>query len=146
MQTVFYILMAIIFVGILIYGFTKIFEVNNEITETERIEIKNLILDGYDYCEDPLNLGGEYTQNIKNKKFNTICLISDTESKSSKYYQEFENIILGGDNAILIDSSINFEDTDLDTFFKRSKIIDSFKIDNLIEESTCMTDKITIIC
>jgi hypothetical protein len=78
-QTIFYILMAIAFVAILIFGINKLFSTGETINERERIEIKNNLKDYFNFCQDPLNKGAKRTFQYNNPKFNTICIVTDVE-------------------------------------------------------------------
>ncbi|MDA3855832.1 MAG: hypothetical protein PF569_06220 [Candidatus Woesearchaeota archaeon] len=74
-ETLFYVFMAIIFVWILIFGFQKIFLVQDVLNENDRIEIMNDIKDSIEYCDDPLNKGTVKVIDFKNNFFNSMCLV-----------------------------------------------------------------------
>lgn len=52
--------MGLFMAWILIFGYQKIFLIQDQLSETERVEIKNKIKETYEYCNDPLN-----SQNVK---------------------------------------------------------------------------------
>ena len=75
-QTFFYIFMAIVFIAILFYGFQKIFDLQEQVPEQERIILKNDLHNALDYCSVPLNKGSVKTIKFTSSSFNTVCLIS----------------------------------------------------------------------
>lgn len=74
-EALFYVFMAIIFVWILIFGFQKIFFVQEQLSEQDRIEIIKGIKESIEYCDDPLNADNVKVIEFNNIFFNSMCLI-----------------------------------------------------------------------
>ena len=91
MSIVFYVLMSIIFTGILIYGTSKIFFIEEQIDIQENFELKEDLKKIFTFCEDPLNKG-----NIKTFEFKTdLNLIVKTNKKElEKSDFEKHNILI----------------------------------------------------
>lgn len=83
MQTFFMILMGIFFVWILIFGYNQIINVKTQISDQEKLFLKNEIKDALEYCNEPLNKGSSKVFEFKSKEFNGICLIGDNNFDTS---------------------------------------------------------------
>lgn len=131
-NVIFFILMAIIFVGILIFGFNKIFFLKEQISEQERIEIKIKLKNLFEFCDEPLNRGSFKKEKIKSDLFNGIYLLGDDllnpNFDMSNFPQELKTIKETGDNIVLFKSKFKTENDKI--IFIDFNIIDSFKIEN----------------
>jgi len=145
-QTLFFILMAFIFVWIIVFGFQKLFLVQDHLTNQEQLEIKSQLKAAFEYCEDPLNRDNFKIFKIKGSKFNSVCLLptdpdefisfltSDDfigvtfdQSIQSRLYNDVVNLIEGGDNVILFDTEFG-KQGNLHVA-KGYDLIDSFGVD-----------------
>jgi len=137
-QTIFYILMTIVFVGILIFGFQKLFDVEKTLSEQERIEIKQYIKTSFDYCEDPLNKGNFKTFEIKNNLFNTICILGEDIKDSGNQYNKYEDFVKlyeAEQNVVMFDTSYKKSVDEIE--FVDYMIIDSMRIDSKLAQTKC---------
>lgn len=152
-QTLFYILMVLIFVGILAFGFQKFFLVQGELSKQELQEVKLEIQDILSSCDDPLNKGNIYTKEIKNDKFNTVCMLSGDGDQIKNYFESLDFLVIqdaqviddivkdgisikvGGDNVVLLRMSMvllkegryslaNYDI--LDSFYVNSELTECF--------------------
>lgn len=140
-QTIFYILMAFFMVWILVFGYQKLFIIQDYLSDSERLEITAKLQELYKYCDDPLNSKNVQYYKIKNKNFNGICLLGD-DFMSSQYasYYGFSEVFDSGMNAVVINTNFRasvsgvFELVDYD-------IVDSFKLDvESISDTFCNFD------
>lgn len=134
-QTIFFILMAIIFVTILIFGFQKMFEVEKNLSEQERIEIKKYMKDSFEYCEDPLNSGNFKTFEIKNNLINVICILGEDAETKYVNYPDFLQLYSTKQKVIMLDTSFKIENGE--HIFTNYFIVDSIKLDTDMPESKC---------
>ena len=73
----FYILMAVVFTGILIFSLSQIDNLN-KISKVKNIEeVKEEILDVITFCDDPLKKGSRKVFYIKANGFNEICFFGN---------------------------------------------------------------------
>lgn len=77
-QVIFFIMMAIIFIWILIFGFQQLFLVEETLSETELVSIENDLEAAFSYCEDPLNRGNFRTFTFDSPSFNAVCILGPT--------------------------------------------------------------------
>lgn len=75
-NTIFYIMMSLFMAGILVFGFNKMFLVQDVLSEQERIEVKADIVSALEYCADPLNSGNIKNIEVKHNLFNSMCVVS----------------------------------------------------------------------
>ena len=122
MNTIFYILMAIMFVWILFFGYNQITNTAQVISEKDRVEIQMKIKNTLEYCTDPLNRGSFSVVNVDNSRIGAVCLL-DGSNTFDGYIDDFGIIFDGGDNVALMDFSGN--------------IVSSFSADYDIQEGMC---------
>lgn len=130
--------MAILFVTILIFGYSKLFLVTEVISENERLDIINKITIALEYCEDPLNKGSKRIINFKHKDINSFCLLNSNleDIENSNLILDLETIYETGDNVVLL--NLNQE---------KYNILASFKVDKDFKNSYCSDIKnFEIIC
>lgn len=126
-QTFFFILMSIFFVWIIIFGFKQITNINEQISEQEKVLITKDIKKALEYCSDPLNKGTSKSIEISHKEITQICIINKTKvipliiTDTSKVTP----LTLAGDNVIL---------------FKNLQPTGSFFIDINIKDSQCWSN------
>lgn len=133
-ETFFYILMSIVFIWILFFGYQKIFMVQDQISEQDRIEVLNGLKDSFEYCEDPLNRGNVKVVEINGGKYNSLCVID----KNFNFTWDGLNISIVRDDMKSIRDTLAEQERVLvlmDTVFvgnelKRFNIVSSFKIDS----------------
>ncbi len=137
-QTFFFILMSILMIWIIYFGISKMVLVNNTISEQERIDTKNELKIGFEYCTDPLNKGSYKTIEIKSNKINGVCAFTDSinSSLNINLQKELKKINESGNNVAL---------------FSGTNIIDSFKIEGdynfcLFREENGKKFKVKINC
>ncbi len=126
----FYILMGIFFIGILVFGFSKIFMIQNVLSDQELLDIKQSIKSDFEYCSDPLNSGNIKIIDIKTNKFDGIYLVGKSilSEKDNEIFSELKNIYQGGDNVVLFTVDKIIEDNDR-TVMSGFNVIGSLKID-----------------
>jgi len=138
------ILVGIIFVTILIFGYHRINDVNNLISNKEIIEYKKQFKAINDYCNEPLNNGNIKKFIIKNKNIDMICLIG----KDYNTYSLFNNnnnidnikILYDEHNQVFFANSIKKDDL-------KFEIIESLSIGDYKGKSICfksLNNKINI--
>lgn len=76
-QTLFYILMAFIFVWIIVFGIQQIAGIGDQLSETERLEIRSDIQSNFEYCENPLNDGAKRTVEFSHNAFDIVCIVGE---------------------------------------------------------------------
>jgi len=117
METFFFILMMLLMIWIIYFGISKLFLVNDTISEQERIDIKNQLKKGFEYCDDPLNAGSFKTIEINSNMINGVCVFTnDINSGNNKLDNELNLVKKGGNNIALINGN---------------NIIDSFKVESI---------------
>ena len=109
-QTFFFILMGICFIWILFFGYKQIANVNDQLSEQERIEIENELKHALEYCNEQLNRGSVKIQKISSQQIDGLC-ISGTPTPPLLTTDEAKTILSAGDNVIL---------------FKNKQIVGSF--------------------
>jgi len=114
-QTFFFILMSMMMIGIILFGLSKLFLVNDTISEQDRIDTKNALKTGFSYCEDPLNAGSYKSVNINSKMIGMVCILGDTINSG--------NLELDAQLQIAKDSGNNI------VLINQNNIIDSFKVE-----------------
>ncbi len=141
MQSIVYIMMSIFMVGIIIFGYNKIFMVNDILSEQDRGLIIQEIKQGFESCEDPLNKGNFEKIELRGNQFNSICFLGENDNSNLKSnFSELEEIFQAGDNVVLLQSTIY-----LDEFgskkFSEFNIISSFNVDLEILDTNCFFDE-----
>lgn len=136
-QTIFYILMGILFVSILIFGFQKIFSLQNTLDDQERLEIKNYMRDSFEYCEDPLNAGNFKTFEIENNGFNIICLLGEDVYEKYPDYIDFLTLYNTSQNVVIMNTDWTEDENGDYQFDNTDNIIDSIKLDSVISKTQC---------
>lgn len=144
-QTIFYILMSVVFIGILIFGFQKIFEIEKNLSDQERIEIKKYMKESFEYCEDPLNSGNFKTFKIDNNMFNVICILGEDALEKYSDYPDLLQLYDTSQNVIILDTNYIIENEEY--ILKDYFIVDSIKMDTVQSKSQCYfkDDKTKII-
>ena len=142
-NTIFYIMMGLFMVWILVFGFNKIFLVQDVLSDHERLSIKEEIKDAINYCEDPLNYGNMKIFEFKHDKFNSVCVLGDDILDDDVYSdkKEFKDIYSAGNNIILVKTKFEPDKMNNDKYiFEMYNIIDDFSIDYKIENTICWWD------
>ena len=106
-QTFFMILMGICFVWILIFGYKQITNINDQISEQDRVLITNDIKKALEYCSDPLNKGTEKVITIIHKDINGICYINSSKTLPNEiisFNLQILPIIEGNHNILLLNN------------------------------------------
>lgn len=133
-QTIFYILMALLFVWLLIFGIQKIFFVEEKMSEQKRLEIKNELKDMLDACNDPLNKGKVMNGKFSHSSFNMMCFISEGEYRNMS---QLGGIYRGGDNVVLAKGT-KIQGGSSEELKVRG-IKDSFSINYEFNETSCIS-------
>lgn len=149
-QTVFYIMMAMIFVWIMIFGFQKIFMIQGELSEQERREVTNNLKDAFEYCDDPLNKGNFQVFEVNSKLFNGVCVLGeDFDSNHPQYGSNLDWIEIkdAGKNVVLLNTEfIETQGVDadgnpeVDYSISHYAILDSFNLNFDIGDVLCWFD------
>ena len=127
-NTLFFILMGLMFIGIIYFGMSKIFFLEDEISEQEMQLLKLDIEKAITYCEDPLNKGSNRKLDVTSNKFNLVCLLDEDIVRKFGSNSDVDIIYSGGDNVILLSGFYLSED---DFTYQNYNLISSFKIDFL---------------
>ncbi len=142
-ETLFYILMAIIFAWTLMFGFNKIFDTQDILSEQERVELMRDLENSFAYCDDPLNKGSLKNFEIKNSLFNGVCVLgSDFDSSDPKYgdYDDWVEIKNANEDVIVLKTSFTKSGEEYE--LRDYVIIDSFDLDISPSKRTiCWFDK-----
>lgn len=151
-EALFYVLMAIIFVWILIFGFQKIFFVQEQLSEQERIEIKFDLRDALNECDDPLNKGNVQNLEIVSKNFNSVCVLgSDLEMSEYNIYSDLVDVRDSGDNVALVRFDF-IKNAEGNYYIDDYSVMDKLRVDFEIGETFCWNDyddgiiKVSIEC
>lgn len=150
-QTIFYIMMSMVFVWIMIFGFQKIFLIQGELSKQERSEVINDLKDAFEYCDDPLNKGNFQIFEIKSSLFNGVCVLGKDFDSSEEQYggnSDWVEIRSAGDDVILLNAEFT-EKMGVDEYGNPKKfypmshyaIIDSFYLNYDIKGIYCWFDK-----
>lgn len=139
-QTIFFIMMSVFMITIMIFGISKIFLVDEQLSEQDRIEIQEKIKNAISYCDDPLNRGNKKVFEFQNKLFNGVCIINN-EVKNNEVNMEYEylkEIYLDGDgnNIVLIKTLFQYGENEP----IEKEIISSFKVNKELSETKCWYD------
>ena len=147
METVFYILMGIVFIGLLTFGFNKIFFAQETLSNQEKEAIRMDIENAFEKCLDPLNRGSVQYEKIKHESFNAICKLGTDINETDAY----NTAIANGD---IINYNLNVEESQIlyraeynailieADYFKdgqmvNPQIIEQIKIDNDFPITEC---------
>lgn len=136
-NTLFFILMGIMFVGIIYFGLDKMFMIQDELSEQEMQLLKNDIGDAMTFCDNPLNRGSVRIVDVSSNKFNVICFLGTEYGPGDEIYDtDLYTIFQGGDNVVIIEGLVNGGVFDMSQNFM---ILNSFRVDlqALPEESGC---------
>lgn len=141
-QTFFFILMSIFFVWIIIFGFKQISNVNNQISDQDKVLIEKDLKDGFEYCNDPLNKGSQKIVKIEHKDINGICVLNNINEipiEYNNYKTQISSVFDGGDNVVLFNG--NYINSNSGYIIKELIVTGSFNIDNQsIKNTTCWID------
>jgi len=149
-NTVFFIMMGMLFVVIIGFGINKLFFVQDTMSEQDRILFKNELTNELDRCIDPLNSGNVFYKSFNNKQFNILCQIGgEMDEYLSNYNLPTDDINTiynsgAGENVILIKASIG-----KDNITQNAQIIDKLTLERKFKETTCFfysekTRKLTV--
>ena len=124
-QVLFYILMAFIFVWIILFGINQIAGLNDQLSETERLEIKSDLEETFQYCENPLNDGAKKTLEFSHSEFDIVCIVGqDIRDQNCGNSQHCTNLnTVAGDEARIIAETYS-QVTNLES----AQIVDDFGI------------------
>lgn len=151
-QIIFFILMSLIMIWIIVFGFQRITDVQDTLSIQEEIEIKNKLEEAFKFCSDPINQGSLKIIDLTGRPYNSICF-NCHGLDSNRFPQEFleESRILSeaGSNFLLLKTQ--FSDADE---LEEYQIIGQLKIEELgYENSIAWFDlensyeqKIEILC
>ena len=132
-SSIFYIMMIILFVTIVIFGMSKVFEVEDVISKQEKLKLILELKKEFEYCSDPLNFGSIKDYRIKNNVFNLIIRSDLEELEETIHILDFINSnmktqflddlksLVNIDNTIII-----WVDTNKDKKITDYKVITSF--------------------
>lgn len=81
-QVMFFIFMSIIMVSLIIFGFTKMSELNDIASEEERIDMKNKFEKEMEFCSDPLNRGSKKVVMVDVSGVNGVCVFDKNTAPS----------------------------------------------------------------
>lgn len=123
-NTIFFILMSIMFIGILYFAYDKIILTKDIISEQDLQLLQNDVEDALLYCDDPLNRGSSRSVDLSSSKFNVICLLD--EDITSQFGSDIGLIYEAGDNVVLLESIFYDDDN---RFNNEYNVIASFNID-----------------
>jgi len=134
MMTLLMIFMAILFTSIIMFGFMKLNDVKNSLSDTQLNQVKSDIMQIVNYCSDPLNAGAERILKVSESSVGGLCILPDTITSSDPGFvqsQTVKTIKDSGDNVVIAGSGSS-ED-------QASDILGSFRISyyKSIDKSMC---------
>lgn len=97
--TFFYFLMALLFIWIMVFGYTQISNTQSVLSELELVKLKNELRDAMHFCNEPLNSGSSTFINIQHKSFNSICILQKDYSGPNSDWAKIKST---GDNVVLL--------------------------------------------
>ncbi len=104
-QALFFFFMAAIFVYLLIFGFQKIFFVQEELSDQDRRELISKLEDAFSLCSDPLNKGNIQRIEVKNNKIGGVCILGNSPPDTiveGIENSEFEELYSTGHNLVFL--------------------------------------------
>ncbi len=137
------ILMTLVMVMILYFGYEKLTEINSMLSQSEIKDVKLKIFELYHYCEDPLNRGDVKIVDVKSSKVGVICLIG--QDVSGNYLLDpFDtstsdklNLITSSDGSNVIIGGVPTNSTGKLGF----PILAAFKVNIIFHETRCFLSK-----
>ena len=142
MQILLFIMMGIVFIGLLLFGLSRFYGAQETLCKTEQVLLQQDIQNAIAYCADPLNKGNNKLFSLSYCTSNTLCIVSEQAYEgNSKLDQDLKKIYEGNDNtdsAVLLKTSYsgsgeNYEITDY-------QIQRAIKIEENTLETQCWTD------
>lgn len=102
-QALFFFFMAAIFVYLIIFGFQKIFLVQDHLSEEEHRELIKKLQEDLNYCNDPLNKGNKKLIEYNSPKFDFFCVVGNPIDldESDSFEKILYEISTAGDNVIV---------------------------------------------
>ena len=145
-NTIFYILMAIVFVTIVVYGINKMFFIESQMSDIELIKVEDKLEKAISYCDDPLNSGNKKVFSFDHKAFNSICILGDEyEEPSASIHSSFsvsetslEEVYNAGDNVVLLSTAFTRDGENY--IMEDYQIISSLNIDTIGYDAFCKFD------
>lgn len=111
-QMLFFIMMGLLMIGIITFGFTKLFFVSETLDEAEFLETKLEIKELFEQCEDPINRGTKFSREFDLGPITTILILPDnyadftsdefTSGLSSQLLDELEILSNSSENLVFL--------------------------------------------
>lgn len=108
-QTLFMILMVIIMVGIVIFGYLLFLIFQDPLTEAEKLEVREEITEAMKFCRDPLNSGNVRSIDFEHDEFNSFCVLGENYEDDER--EDWTSVRRGGDNVILLKTVMQEEES-----------------------------------
>lgn len=148
MQVLSMIMMSIFMVAIIIFGLNKLLDVQDSLSQEESLEIQREVTESLEYCENPLNSGGETTFEIEKDPINFVCVLGDSHGEYSSVDQlanQLADINETGDNVVLLSAGLNRDSGEYTIDSSQEvNIIDSFSAEyGELSETICWNDENT---
>lgn len=109
MQAMLYIMMSLMMVAIIVFGFKKLVFVGDVINDQEIRDLKNDLQKALDACEDPLNRGNIEHFKIDSNLFDGVCILGDQPLTSPPFgpnlVAEMSIFAEAGDNVVLLEAN-----------------------------------------
>ena len=142
-SVLFYIMMSIFMVWIIIFGYQKITDTQNVISQQEIFEIEQEITQKFEYCDDPLKRDSQIKIKVKSNNFNVFCLLGEDSSSFSILGNELDQIFETGDNIVLMKTNLNEVNGNYQIPVDNYNIVSTFRIDlkNNQQRTDCWNDQ-----
>lgn len=132
--TFFYIFMSFIFVAMVLFGLQRLFLLQDQLSEQERLEIRDTLESAHKYCSDPLNRGSERLLEFSHSKFNAYCIVNDANALEKEFGINLSVFEQTNENAVLLEVR-RIEDGKAQEY----SIVDSFQVDS--SQNHCYFDQ-----
>ena len=128
-STIFYILMIIFFAGILYFGASKLFYVEEQTAKYSTLEYKKKITEIVRFCDEVTNKGSIKNINVESEILNSILRIKDDDYKNLFAPYTFSQSSTFFEEVSLIDKSVLLLKFDISSnTILNYKIIDGFDL------------------
>lgn len=101
-QSLFAIMMLVLFIGILVYGYNSIISVQTTLNEEELKQTREVLLDKTDICKSPSQKGRFETIEVSIPEITHICYLKDTSSLDSSIVSQLDSVGIFKDSTIIL--------------------------------------------
>ena len=133
-QILFFIMMSLILIWIIFFGFSRLNEVEKTISKEDEIALKAKLKEAFDYCSDPVNIGSFQRLSLKGEKFNSICFNGHLSSELDNYPElknELKTLAESGHNIVLLQTDFSLSGNSEEYSLNEYNIFGAIKVDSL---------------